>query len=283
MEELTIIIPHYNRPLQLEALLQSIPQTELIKTIVVDDLSNESLDAFNDLKKRFDHVVFLDNAGPHHGGGAARNIGLKHLNSKWVMFADSDDIFLEGWFKNVLPYIKNTNYDLVYFKPKSHSLNSKLASRHKEYAFMLDKFNQSLISNLNIKFKILPPWSKLIKSEIIHKNKIKFETRSYGNDVMFSTLISFYSKNISVDEKSIYSVFETTVKPSRKTSIESRKERFYASLNQYEFLKKNLSKSDFKLLGIKGRNRIKKALKKPFSMSLLLIIIYNLIKRKIKL
>src|SRR5690606_29417331 len=98
MIQVSIIIPHYNSTELLEKLISTIPEISSIQTIVVDDHSNEfhknrlmEIEQAN--KNR--NILFLTNDLDKKNAGSSRNKGLKHAKGKWVLFADSDDYFVE--------------------------------------------------------------------------------------------------------------------------------------------------------------------------------------------
>lgn len=89
-EELTIIIPVYNREVEIARCLDSIAAQTLRpgRVIVVDDgsIDGSAMVARN-------HPVGVEVVeGSHAGAAAARNVGLELVSTEWTMFFDSDDI-----------------------------------------------------------------------------------------------------------------------------------------------------------------------------------------------
>src|SRR5690625_3621526 len=99
MCNLSIIIPHYNSVNTLQKLLDLIPIKNDIQTIVIDDNSNEGVIKYDRLRtgKKYQHITFLENNTNVKGAGVCRNIGIKHAKGEWVLFADADDILMEGF------------------------------------------------------------------------------------------------------------------------------------------------------------------------------------------
>ena len=86
-----IIIPHHNNPILLERCLNSIPERNDIDVIVVDDNSEKQYFVqLEHICKSHSNVQFIPTT-EGLGAGYARNIGLQHLHSKWVVFGDADD------------------------------------------------------------------------------------------------------------------------------------------------------------------------------------------------
>lgn len=100
----TIVIPVYNRKDMLAACLHSLrPALDAgAALIVVDDGSSDGSAAVAEAF-RADHaaarmqVIVQQNAGP----GAARNTGVAAAATEWIVFVDSDDLWL-GWSAGAL-------------------------------------------------------------------------------------------------------------------------------------------------------------------------------------
>jgi glycosyltransferase involved in cell wall biosynthesis len=92
MQKISVIIPVYNRPVFVQEAIQSVlDQTySNVEIIVVNDGSTDNtpfvLQSFGDQIR----LIHQENKGV----SAARNTGIKHSNSKWIAFLDSDDIWL---------------------------------------------------------------------------------------------------------------------------------------------------------------------------------------------
>ena len=100
---LSIIVPHFNSPALLQRLLDSIPNQENVEVLVIDDLSNSHLKEYYECKDRNSdrNVIFLNNTVQNKGAGGARNVGLAHAKGKWLLFADSDDYFVDGFIDTI--------------------------------------------------------------------------------------------------------------------------------------------------------------------------------------
>ena len=107
----TFIIPHHNSPELLIRCLDSIPKRPDIEVIVVDDNSQEDKKPF---VNREDTQVVLLNKAQSNGAGRARNIGLSMAKGKWLLFADCDDYYVNG-FIDVLDRYLDSNYDVIYY------------------------------------------------------------------------------------------------------------------------------------------------------------------------
>src|SRR5699024_1357028 len=125
------------------------------------------------------------------GAGACRNIGLKKAIGKWVLFADSDDYFTDNFYSIVKNYF-DLETDIIYFTPTSINLNDgTLAKRHLPFKERIIKYinNPTLETENILRYRFSPPWSKLIRRDLISDNKIFFDEVIASNDVMFSTKV----------------------------------------------------------------------------------------------
>ena len=165
----SIIIPHKNIPHLLERLIKSIPVRDDLEIIVVDDHSDGSVkENLNKIER--DNLTFLFNQDCR-GAGFARNCALPIAKGKWVLFADSDDFFNQGF---------NDFLDEYY----------------------TDKNRGELI----LRYLFTEPWCKMVKRDIIERYQIRFEETSIRNDVRYSYLVGHYASKIIVDNRQLYCV-----------------------------------------------------------------------------
>lgn len=204
---LSVIIPHYNTPALLKKLIDSIPILNDIQIIVVDDNSDEELEKFSEIKDLYKkRVEFYENDTGVRSAGSCRNIGLEYAKGDWVLFADADDYFLPDMYKIIQDYF-TADYDMVYFTPMSVFMDTgKTASRHMQCKILIQNYlnNPNEKNAWDMKFCFVQPWSKLIKRDTIEKYHIRFSQSLYSNDIFFSTIIGYYSKNIAASREVIY-------------------------------------------------------------------------------
>lgn len=247
---LSIIIPHYNSVSLLRRLLESIfNETEKSEVIVVDDNSTEDLSDFELLKADYEgKVVFLTNDSGIKGPGAARNVGLNHVTGDWLIFADSDDYFINGWYKTVESFFEE-NYDIVYFNPRSENIvtgkpgsRTALYSRYvKEYCVSDNKSDYEKY----LRYFFVVPWSKLIRVSLIRDNKIMFDRLMYSEDVMFSVKVGFNAKSVMGDIRTIYCVTEGDETLSTDNSLKAGEVRLEVLARRNMYLRQHLCKNDY--------------------------------------
>lgn len=201
----SIIIPHYNLCLLLERCLKSIPNRKDIQVIVVDDCSGtEEQKKLESLQERFPHVKFIFNA-TNGGGGFSRNAGLNAAQGGYVLFADADDFFAEG-FVSILDKYAKDKPDIVYFNAKFIDADTGEASRQKNHVDEIIKLyrKNAAKSETLLRYYFGEPWCKMVRRDIIEDNGIRFEQTKIHNDTRFSYLVGFYAKKMAVCDEPIY-------------------------------------------------------------------------------
>ena len=97
----SIIVPVYNRPDEVEELLQSLTEQELkdFEVVIVEDGSQKPCkdvcDKFADILDL--HYYVKENGGP----GQARNYGAERARGEWLIILDSDVVLPKGYLKAV--------------------------------------------------------------------------------------------------------------------------------------------------------------------------------------
>ena len=232
----SIIIPHHNIPQLLERCLSSIPVREDVQIIVVDDKSEDScLLEVKNLKRKFEYVdfYFLEE---NRGGGGARNYGLNKAKGQYVLFADADDFFNYS-INKILDDYKQTVADVVFFDAISMDTDTyHITSRARHLNLMIhDYFKQNKKAELRLRYEFGEPWCKMIKRELIIKNKIKFDEFNIHNDTKFSYLVGFYGVSCVVDNRAIYCVTTRAGSVSKITSLDRllTRTRVYAEANVF--------------------------------------------------
>ena len=110
----TFIIPHKNIPDLLQRCLNSIPRSEDIQIIVVDDNSDPDKVDFEHFPGVGEPCVEVYFTKEGKGAGYARNVVLKHAKGKWLLFADADDLFSYK-LNSILNLYVDKDVDVIFF------------------------------------------------------------------------------------------------------------------------------------------------------------------------
>lgn len=117
--KISVVIPVYNSEKYLQETLDSVESQTVgmseIQVVLVNDGSRDgSADICQAFKAKYpDNVVFVDKS--NEGVSVARNVGLSKATGEIVTFLDSDDLWTEDSFEEVLAFFEKpeNNVDLV--------------------------------------------------------------------------------------------------------------------------------------------------------------------------
>ncbi len=286
----SIIIPHYNSVAGITGLLDSIPCDDRVQVIVVDDRSTDDI---SELEKTIAETgrELYKNDHENKGAGTARNIGLEHAKGEWLLFADADDYFTEGWLEAVLEYA-DSKYDEIYFAPTSFNKSTGgLGARHRHYEELVKNHSEKKTprTETELRYGFYTPWSKLIRRSIFTENNILFDEQMVANDVMAMNKAAFYSKSICADARTIYCVTSGEKTLTSKKNEKNFDTRIDTKIRRYVFLREKLSKKEFRwthsdyymagsladaVLGKWGTQKIKEVFKKYRTNKIKYLTIY---------
>lgn len=204
--KISIIIPTYNSSSYIKKLLSSIPITQNVEVIIVDDYSSDIAE-LKMVASLFPNVDIYSN-NDKKGAGTCRNIGVTHALGEFLIFADSDDFFdadVELVFDNIDELIPK-NCEVGYFKPFSISTCGKPSSRHEMYERLVKLHLKCNCEYVRYWFHV--PWSKIIRRDFVLSHQLKFSETMVSNDVIFSLLVGIKSTSIISHNLSFYTVLE---------------------------------------------------------------------------
>jgi glycosyltransferase involved in cell wall biosynthesis len=259
--KLSIITPHFNASKLLEKLLMSIPQHKDIQMIVVDDKSDGiHVEYIQKLQLKYSFEFYENDRTK--SAGACRNIGLEKAKGKWVLFADSDDYFIEGFYDVLSKYFEGNN-EVVFFMPTSTYIDTgKIADRHKGYEQILQNYikNHNIYNESILRYQFTVPWSKIIRKELIKEYGIQFDEVIASNDVMFSAKVGHNMRRFTASKAVIYCVTRNHESLTVNMSEEVFGARLGVNVAYRKFLGENLDENILKSLKPKSANFIIQAL-----------------------
>lgn len=216
--QISIVVPIYNTERYLPECLNSIlNQTfsdfELI--LVNDGSTDNSLKIMKGFAKKDKRVKLID-IKQNFGAGAARNIGLKYVTGKYMLFVDSDDYLLPTMLEKLYNQAQKYNLDITM------CLAYALDEKDKKYLTIDDtdqklSFDYHFLDNKKTDFfsyKSFPEnffqlsrnyvWNNLIKTSLIKNNGIRFDNIKQHNDSFFVIMAKLYSKRIGYITDRLY-------------------------------------------------------------------------------
>lgn len=240
MTTFSVIIPHRNSLQTLAKAINSVPESNAIDVIVVDNSAKpiKEEDIANDVHRRFK----LCYSNPLKGAGHARNVGIQHAHGDYLIFCDADDYFTEQFFKGITNFEKKGYHkkDVIFFRAESVYANSgKPASREKNYMQWFDRYEASHSKNDfdALRFYYFVPWGKFYRREYIQEKNIEFDEVPASNDIMFTTKAAMNTNKFAIDHSVIYVVTVTENSLTRTKSSTNLKSRFLVYINHNRYLK----------------------------------------------
>ena len=109
----SVIIPTYNGEAYIEQAIASVlAQSETgLELIIVDDASSDH--TVTCIKRFSDSRLHLFENEKNLGGGAARNVGMRHARGEWIAFLDHDDWYAEDRLARLLDYARHYDVDMI--------------------------------------------------------------------------------------------------------------------------------------------------------------------------
>lgn len=228
----SVIIPSKNIPDLLSRAINTIPQRDDIQIIIVDDSSDPKKVDFAHYPgiNRKNTLVLFNKDGL--GAGHARNVGLQYAEGKWILFMDSDDLYMENAF-NMLDDYLNSDYDIIFWGITS-VMSDDLSScdRHQFKMKFLERLKRDKEQlGFYCRYYYTEPWGKMVKRELIDKYNIKFEESLVANDFRFSIMTGYYASSVYYDERVLYCLTER--RGSLSNSYFDSKEKALSRLQVY--------------------------------------------------
>lgn len=181
-----IIIAAYNAHNTIEKALNSIIMqniSDMVNVYIINDKSDTDYSDVIEKYSKYLNVIELtydENKGP----GFARNYGIDHSSSQYIVFLDSDDIFstpyaLESLYKR----INNSSYDVVI----SNFLEEVGDDRY------IPHFNDNIWDH-----------GKIYRRSYIQDNNIRFTDERSNEDLFFNFLIILTGAKVSYIDNITY-------------------------------------------------------------------------------
>lgn len=196
-----VIIPMYNCLETIEKTLMSIYIQDIrdkIKVILVDDCSScdysSILEKYNSLLN-ISYFKLENNSGP----GVARQYGIDHSNSPYIIFIDSDDLFYTANSISTLYNRIENDYDYV-------------------YSLVYDEYSKEFISNIG------DLHGKIYRRSFIDSNNIHFNDSKFHEDNLFNSLVLINNPRKSSSQNTTY-LYSYNEKSLTKNEIDKEFER----------------------------------------------------------
>ncbi len=194
----SIIIPHYSIPDLLLRCLRSVPQRDDVEIIVADDCSENFAICAEQFKAEFaDRRIIFCSTDKHSGPGAARNKGLNNASGKWIVFTDADDFF-SNETDEIFDVCADRAEDILFFRYRvvmSDDINMPAS----DYAYedILEQYSKNH-NDQSLRYRHYSVCGRLIKRSFIENNRIRFDERYHGEDLLFAVKMGHLCGSLDV-------------------------------------------------------------------------------------
>lgn len=199
----SIIIPIYNSGKTLRRCLDSVLKQTMVdyECLLIDDGSIDESGCicreYAGRDNRF-RVFHKENGGV----SSARNLGLKNMRGKFVVFIDSDDWALPDYLSNLFGGLHGCDLTIAY-STVHYSDGSYKVENYPSQIIRNSNFNL-LFTNNDLSWHT-SPWGKLFCKEIIDKNNLLFcENVHIGEDAIFLYSYLLAAESVSVISSTDY-------------------------------------------------------------------------------
>lgn len=202
----SIIIPAYNAEKTIKRCIDSIinQSYHFLQIIIIDDGSKdrtqEIINNYND--KRIEYF-FQNNAGV----STARNVGISHAKSEYIIFVDADDTLPLRAIEIMVDCMRSNSAQLAAF-----SYEIRKSFNRKDYYYLNDIiYNETFDYEGLSKFvDTVPnaPWGKVFLKSVIIDNNILFDVNvPYAEDTIFLINYITHINTIVLSSKIVYNYY----------------------------------------------------------------------------
>ncbi len=215
---------------------------ENIELIIVDDASDDKItpELILEYQSQYpDNIkpIFLDENSGYPG--KPRNIGLDHVTSKYVLFLDHDDCYIENGIETLYNAIIKYNSDVI-IANHYNKLNGEkiLHMKHlKEDIININPLDSQNNFDLLNKYCSGVVWGKIWKTDFIVKNKLKFIENSYNDDGIFYIDVLKHSPQITILPNNVVYIYNVYQQSSCRThNMDLFNDSIYVTLTRMEHL-----------------------------------------------
>lgn len=196
-----------------------------IEIILVDDESpDNSLLIAKDLENKYSCIKVISQK--NKGLGGARNTGIKNSTGEYLLFLDTDDVYIKSTLEDILEIAKLNDLDILEFgaigiDEKGETVY-KISKSNKPYILSgLEYYNSFKYMN--------SACNKLYKKSFLIENNLFFIEKIYGEDFEFNTRALFYAKRVMA-VKNIVAKFLQTEDSITRTNDIAKKRKYLNDL-----------------------------------------------------
>lgn len=205
---ISIIVPVYNGEQYLNECVDSILQQDYknIELILINDgSSDKSKEIINNYANIDKRVIAIHQK--NSGVCASRNNGLDHVHGEYICLIDQDDYISKNYISYFYELILKNNADIA-LTPTAKKFTDKNSKniKNKEFKDTIEVWSGEKAAREMLYYNlIIAPWNKMIRSSLIEKYDIRFDTRYFGGEgFLFSVECFVRAEKVAVGHKKLY-------------------------------------------------------------------------------
>jgi len=196
-----------------------------INVTIIDDCSKESC---AEILSNYDKLLNIRyiKLSENHGSGYARKIGLENSNDDYILFADSDDTFLNSFsIEKMVQCIESDDYDFASFG---------YVQEHENLQFSSIPCNATWI------------FSKIYSKEFLDKYNINFSSERFNEDVAFNQICYALADKVHKSNDTLYlhHMNENSVTKTNDYKIDDMNSFARNYINSFQFVKSKTELTD---------------------------------------
>lgn len=204
--KISIIVPVYNVEKYIDGCMKSLVNQTMgdIEIICVDDCGTDgSMQIVREYAKK-DHRVKIVQNKQNGGVPAAYNNGLGHAMGQYIMFCDSDDMFMPDTCETLYNRIIEKNADLAVGAPHiTYEADEHLRKIDEQYFAV--PYDRTMVAAGPMQELCYPcTWGKIYRRDIIEKYGIKFPVGMKREDEFFFRAYCTWVRKASFISKIVY-------------------------------------------------------------------------------
>ena len=235
MIDFSVIIPQRDSLETLPILLNSIPKTDNVEIIIIDNSPNPIT------KEEIvtDRSFSLYWSSPDRHAGGARKVGIEKASGKWLLFADADDYYAEDAFAYFNKYIES-EADIVYFGMTGIYMDTgAYSNRGEKYTRLVKDYLKDNSTEDFLRLTFNSPCSKMVKRTFVEQYHLRFDEVRASNDVYFSTTAGYFASSIAADEKEVYVATVSQGTLTKRRTYDVSNARYLVTLKRNKFLREH--------------------------------------------
>ncbi|AKF25267.1 hypothetical protein YH65_07590 [Sulfurovum lithotrophicum] len=209
---LSVIIPTFTIEKHIEQCLDSVVHQTFhnMEIIIIDDASRDStpeiIRKYAKRDSRIKPIFHEKNIGP----GATRNEGLNLATGRYVTLMDHDDWQDLTKYEKMVQKAQTSNADIVFCNAVEYNETTHETFTLYDPPSMLWRPKpmnfDSLEEKLHSYGQFIPPWTKIVKRDMVKHYDIRFSEREYNkfDDVLFHYLSLLFAKRIEYIDEALY-------------------------------------------------------------------------------